>query len=235
MPTLVERAQPFGLVLTPEQLDAFDVYLTDLATWNARMNLTAIVEREQMVVKHLLDSLSLARVLRPAAGDSLIDVGTGAGLPGVPLKIVFPSLRLTLLEATHKKVDFLNHVIERLALTDTRAIAARAEDLGQDPAHREQYDFAVARAVAALPTLAEYALPFVRGGGVFVAQKGVAVDDEVNQSTRALELLGGRLREVAPVQVPGLEVRHLIVIDKVAPTPAAYPRRAGVPERKPIR
>ena len=164
----------------------------------------------------------------------LIDIGTGAGFPGIPLKIALPDLRLTLLETTGKKVEFLKHMIEQLHLKDTIAIQARAEDLGRDPLHREQYDVAVARAVAKLATLAEYTLPFVRIGGVFIAQKGVDVDEEMRQAERALRVLGGRVRETVSVELPGLEPRHLIVVEKIAATPASFPRRAGIPERLPL-
>jgi 16S rRNA (guanine527-N7)-methyltransferase len=164
----------------------------------------------------------------------LIDIGTGAGFPGIPLKIILSDLRLTLLEATGKKVEFLKHIIARLPLRDVTAIQARAEDLAHKIDHREQYDVAVARAVANLATLAEYALPFVRVGGLFIAQKGVDIDDELKQAKRALKELGGRVREIVPVQLPGLEQRHLIVIEKINATPNKYPRRAGIPERKPL-
>jgi 16S rRNA (guanine527-N7)-methyltransferase len=164
----------------------------------------------------------------------MIDIGSGAGFPGVPLKIVFPQVHMALVEATGKKVAFLDHVIALLNLRDLTAIHARAEELAHNPDHRENYDVAVARAVAEMPTLLEYALPFVRVGGIFVAQKG-KVEEEVASAAHALEALGGRLREVTPVKLPGLEPRHLVVVEKIAPTPPRYPRRAGVPEKKPLR
>ena len=247
MTNLADAAREFGIVLTPEQQAAFDIYYRELMTWNARMNLTAIVDHDQVVVKHFLDSLSIGPILRNVIANhpersgakskdaiQLIDIGTGAGFPGIPLKIAFPDLQLALLETTGKKVEFLKHVIAHLNLHDVNAIQARAEDLGHDLAHRERHDIAIARAVANLATLAEYALPFVRKSGVFIAQKGVAVDDEVHQAMRALQVLGGRVREIVPVQLPGLEPRHVIVIEKIAATPAPYPRRAGIPERKPL-
>jgi 16S rRNA (guanine527-N7)-methyltransferase len=164
----------------------------------------------------------------------LIDIGTGAGLPGIPLKIVLSDWHVTLLEATGKKVDFLNHVIAQLDLVNTFAIHIRAEDAGQQPAYREKFDVAVARAVAQMATLVEYALPLVRLGGWFIAQKGVDIDDELQHAARALDELGGRVRQIVPVQLPGLDKRHLIVVEKIAPTPVKYPRRAGLPERKPL-
>ncbi len=263
--SLVDGARALGVELTPAQCDAFEMYYRELVAWNARVNLTAITARDDVIVKHFLDSLSVAPAIASEAKQSpsgagiassrsfdsatknvaplrtllaitvrLIDIGAGAGFPGIPLKIALPDLRVTLLEATGKKVAFLKHVIEQLDLHATVAIHARAEDLARDAAHRAQYDVAVARAVANLATLFEYALPFVRQGGVFIAQKGVEVDDELHAAARALELLGGRMHEIVPVQLPGLEPRHLVVVEKVAATPDKYPRRAGVPERKPL-
>lgn len=239
MVQLLDGAREFGIDLTPEQLNAFEIYYRELIAWNARANLTAIVERDQVVVKHFLDSLSVAPILRQtfsaAPGlHSLIDIGSGAGFPGLPLGIVLPDTHVTLLEATRKKVDFLEHIITQLQLQHVTAIYARAEDAAHDPAHREKYDAAVARAVSDLATLLEYTLPFVRVGGIFVAQKGIRVDDEIHRAARALEALGGRVREIVPVQLPGLELRHLIVVEKITATPLKYPRRAGVPEKKPI-
>ena len=233
MPILVEHAREFGIELTPAQLDAFEVYYRELVEWNARFNLTAITEREQVIVKHFLDSLSVALALRPNV-PSLIDIGSGAGFPGLPLKIAFPALRVTLIDSTGKKVEFLKHLIAELNLRDATALHARAEELAHQPAHREKYATAVARAVGDLTTLLEYALPFVRVGGVFIAQKGIDVDEEVRRAARATRELGGRLREVVPVQLPGLEPRHLIVVEKIAATPGKYPRAAGAPKKKPI-
>ncbi len=232
MPFLAEHARAFALELSPAQLDTFERYYRELIDWNARVNLTAITERDQVTVKHFLDSLSVAPLVPPTA--SVVDIGAGAGLPGIPLKIALPHLRLTLMDATRKKVDFLQHIIAALALQETRAVQARAEDLGRDPAYREQFDVALARAVAPLPVLAEYALPLVRVGGAFIAQKGIAIEEELQRAEHAIARLGGRVREVRVVQLPGLEPRHLIVVDKTAPTPSGYPRRAGIPERKPL-
>lgn len=228
----IEDARQFGVELSSTQVDQFEIYFRELVKWNERTNLTSIVEYDAVAVKHFLDSLSLAPVLRDAK--SLVDIGSGAGFPGLPLKIARPDLNVTLLEATGKKVAFLNHIIETLKIHRIIAIQSRAEELARSPDHRECYDAAVARAVAELPTLSEYALPFVRVGGIFVAQKGRQIEEETAHAQHALDMLGGRLREIIPVQLPGLEKRHLVVIAKVAPTPAQHPRRAGVPERKPL-
>jgi 16S rRNA (guanine527-N7)-methyltransferase len=233
MQTLADHARALGIELNDTQLAAFETYYRELVTWNARVNLTAITERDQVVVKHFLDSISVAPAI-PRDASSLIDVGSGAGFPGAPLKIVLPDLRVTLLETTGKKVAFLNHLIAILNLRDTRAIQARAEDLARDDAHRERYDVVVARAVADLAVLVEYCLPFARVGGVFIAQKGIAVEDEIRHAARALKVLGGRVRAITPVPLPGLEPRHLIVVEKIARTPATFPRRAGLPARQPL-
>ncbi len=228
----IEGARQFGVDLSTAQEEQFETYLRELVAWNAQINLTTIIEYDEVLVKHFLDSLSLAPIVHNAK--SVIDIGSGAGFPGLPLKIARPDLHVILLEATGKKVAFLNHVITTLALRDVAAIHARAEDLGHNPEHRERYDAAVARAVAALPILVEYALPFVRIGGLFVAQKGVQVQQEIEDARPALETLGGRVRETMPANLPGLEQRHLVVIEKTGSTPARYPRRAGVPEKKPL-
>jgi 16S rRNA (guanine527-N7)-methyltransferase len=230
---LFDRAREFGIELSPAQLDAFQVYQRELVAWNVRFNLTTITEPDQVIIKHFLDSLSVAPVLRQNVS-SLIDLGSGAGFPGLPLKIALPALSVTLIDSTGKKVEFLKHVIAELSLHDTTALHTRAEELAHDPKYREQCDAAVARAVADLTTLLEYALPFVRIGGLFVAQKGVDVKEEVQRAARAIKVLGGRLSEVSPVQLPGLEPRHLIVVEKVAVTPSQYPRAAGAPKKKPI-
>lgn len=228
----IDAAKQFGVELTSTQVDQFDIHFRELVAWNERTNLTSIVEYDAVAVKHFLDSLSLAPIVRDAK--SLIDIGSGAGFPGLPLKIARPDLRVTLLEATGKKVTFINHIIAMLELRDVRAIHARAEDCGHDQEHREHYDAAVVRAVAEMATLAEYAMPFVRVGGIFVAQKGKDIGEEMQRAQHAIALLGGRLREIVPVQLPGIEARHLIVIEKIAATPAQYARRAGMPEKKPL-
>jgi len=233
MEKLAQAARAFNVDLSPQQLDAFEIYLRELTDWNTRINLTAIIERESVLVKHFLDSLSLVPQL-PETAVTLLDVGSGAGFPGVPLKIARPHLRVTLLEAVGKKVAFLQHLVTALNLTDTLALHRRAEDLARDAAHREHYDVVVARAVAELRVLAEYCLRCVRVGGIFIAQKGIAVDDEVQTAARALRILGGEIRAIESVQLPGLEPRHLIVVAKIAPTTATFPRRAGMPASQPL-
>jgi 16S rRNA (guanine527-N7)-methyltransferase len=240
MQRLRKGARTLGLELTERQQAAFRLYYEELVAWNQRFNLTAIVGFEQVQIRHFLDSLSclLADETRLALNRPdarVIDVGAGAGFPGIPLKLVCPGMRLTLLEATGKKVNFLEHIVARLGLRRVLAVKARAEDLAHDPDHREAYDLALARAVADLPVVAEYALPFVKMGGWLVAQKGEAGAGEAWAAGRAITLLGGELCRVQSVELPGLpEDRSLVVIEKVAPTPEKYPRRPGLPAKRPL-
>ena len=198
----------------------FDKYLAELVAWNEKFNLTAITEPDEIRKKHFEDSLLLLQVL-PLTGQAVVDIGAGAGFPGIPLKIVCPGIKLTLLEATRKKVGFLDHLIKTLSLTNTEAIWVRAEDYAEK--NRERFDLAVARAVAKLDILCGYCLPLVKVGGVFVAYKQVEVEAEVEAAARAIAILGGRLREIRK-----FPARSLVLIDKIAPAPSPYPRRAGL-------
>jgi 16S rRNA (guanine527-N7)-methyltransferase len=238
MEELLAGVQELRLSLKPEHLDAFRWYQQELISWNERFNLTAIIDDTGVQVRHFLDSLSCLLALEPGerlAGKRVIDVGTGAGFPGLPLKILCPRMKLTLLEATGKKVSFLQHIVDSLELREVIVVHGRAEDVGHDKAHREQYDWAVARAVADLPILAEYILPFVRVQGRALAQKGESAPAEVQRSEWALTQVGGQIRRIVPIDLRGLtETRYLVLIDKVAPTPAKYPRRAGIPSKRPL-
>jgi 16S rRNA (guanine527-N7)-methyltransferase len=237
MSLLYEGTREFGLDLSPEQLASFETFFRLLVEWNEKFNLTAITEYADVQVKHFLDSLAVVRALPKGEldGKRVIDIGAGAGFPGVPLAIAFPYLRVTLVEATGKKVRFLDELVRELGLENVIALKARAEELAHDAHHRERYDFAVARAVAYLRTLAEYTLPFVRAGGSFIAQKGPGAEDENYAAAHAIDTMGGKTRELIAYDLPTLdETRYLVVIDKVAPTPRRYPRRAGLPEKKPL-
>jgi 16S rRNA (guanine527-N7)-methyltransferase len=186
-------------------------------------------------VRHFLDSLTILKAVPLPPGVRVIDVGTGAGFPGVPLKIVRPDIQLTLLEATGKKVAFLHHLMELLKPENVRTVHARAEDAGHDPAHRAAYDVVAARAVARLPSLLEYLLPFAKVGGVCVAMKGRTAQPEAADSARALATLGGRLKSIETFHLPGIdEPHHLVVVEKIAPTPRDYPRKPGIPTKKPL-
>jgi 16S rRNA (guanine527-N7)-methyltransferase len=217
----------------------FSQYHRELLEWNSRINLTAVTDSEGVFVRHFLDSLSCVTALGCLdlpTGPRLIDVGTGAGFPGIPIKIACPTIQLTLLEATGKKVRFLDHLRCALGLGQTEVLNARAEEVGHSPDHRERYDWAVARAVAEMSVLAEYLLPLVRVGGAVLAQKGERAPAEVQGAARAIETLGGRLRRLVPVELQGLaETRYLVIIDKTAATPEKYPRRPGMPAKRPLR
>ncbi len=225
-----------GLEITPAQIEAFRYYVEELLAWNRHTNLTAITDLDAIMTRHLLDSLScLLAIGVPAGGLKVIDVGTGAGFPGLPLKIVYPVIDLTLLEATGKKTQFLEHVVAELGLQGVTIITTRAEEAGHMPGLRERYDWVLARAVAHLRTLAEYLLPLCRVGGVCLAQKGKGAAEEVQEAAAALDLLGGVLRDLLPVHLPGVEQTHyLVLIDKTRPTPAKYPRRPGMPTKRPL-
>ncbi|NTU77856.1 MAG: 16S rRNA (guanine(527)-N(7))-methyltransferase RsmG [Chloroflexales bacterium] len=230
---LATTAAAWGLTLAPAQLAQFRLYADELAAWNAHTNLTAITDRAGIYVRHFLDSLALARHWGEAP-DTLLDIGSGAGFPGLPLKLLRPALGLTLLDSVGKKTAFLTRLTARLGLDDVRVITGRAELLGRDRHERERYAVVTARAVADLRVLAEYGLPLLRVGGRLLAPKGAAAHEEAAAAARALALLGGELLGVEPVELPGLEPRTLVVIRKVAPTDPRYPRPVGLPVRKPL-
>lgn len=224
-----------GIRLSPAQLSAFSCYEQELLEWNSRFNLTAIESPEEVRIKHFLDSLTCWLVMRDAPVSKVVDVGTGAGFPGLPLKIFNPRFSLSLIESVGKKAAFCNHLIQKLRLEDVRVIQERAEAVGQNPEHREGYDWAIARAVANLPVLMEFLLPLVRVGGKALAMKGSNAPAEAQMAERAIRLLGGKLQRLLPITLPGVaEERYLVVVDKIAVTPKNYPRRVGVPARKPL-
>ncbi len=227
-------ARTFGWPLTEGQLAAFQIYADELELWNARSNLTAITGLEAVQVKHFLDSLTCLQAMPVQTGLAVIDVGSGAGFPGLPFKIVRPDIRLTLLESVGKKAEFLRHMAARLGLPDVAVVQGRAEDHAQNASYRETYDVVVARAVAELRVLAELTLPLCRVGGIVIAQKRAGIDGEIASAAQAISTLGGALRASIRIQLPGVDPRQLIVLDKLSPTPARYPRRAGMPEKRPL-
>ena len=236
MEKLVQDAQAlFNVKITGRQVMSFMTYEKELVEWNNRFNLTAIRDPESIRTKHFLDSLSCILAWKASPPAHLIDVGTGAGFPGIPLKILYPSLKLTLVESVGKKAAFCEHMVDVLRLEHVDVIHSRAEDLGQDPNHREKSDWAVARAVANLNVLSEYLMPRVKVGATALAQKGESGPAEAQSAEGAMHLLGGKLRQLIPVHVPGVaDDRYLILIDKIAATPPKYPRKPGVPAKQPL-
>lgn len=236
MERLARSAQQlFGIHLTGRQMVALMTFERELLGWNEKYNLTAIRDSEGIRTKHFLDSFSCVLAWRENPPKRLIDVGTGAGFPGIPLKILYPSMQLTLVESVGKKTTFCTHMVDTLKMADVEVVTARAEELGQSTAHREAYDWAVARAVANLSVLVEYLLPLVRIGGAMVAQKGQSGPAEAHKAEKAMHILGGCMRQLIPVTLPAVvEERFLIVADKVAATPPQYPRKTGIPAKKPL-
>lgn len=235
MELLREGLQTLGFLLTNGQAAQFMRYQEMLLEWNQRFNLTAVRSPEGIQTRHFLDSLTCLLVTGDLNGRRLIDIGSGAGFPGLPLKIMQPDLALTLVESVGKKTTFLQAVVAELQLADVDILSARAEDLGQDPAYRAGYDWAVARAVAPLPVLLEYLLPFCRVGGAALAQKGVQAAGELAAAKHALAVLGGGAPRLTPVNLPGQEnAGAIITVEKLRETPAEYPRRAGLPAKRPL-
>ncbi len=224
-----------GISLSPRQVKAFQVYEEELISWNEKFNLTAIREPEGIRTKHFLDSLTVFSEIGLPFNGRIIDVGTGAGFPGIALKIVASEARLTLVESVGKKAEFCRHMVEILGLQNVDVLTNRAEEIGITAGHRETYDWAVARAVASMPVLAEYLLPLVKLGGAVLAQKGESAHAEVQNAEKAIRILGGKLRRVTRVALPGVaDERYLVVIDKQAATPPQYPRGTGIPSKKPL-
>lgn len=230
-----EGLEELEIELSDTQMEQFIKYYELLVKKNEVMNLTAITEFEEVVVKHFLDSLSLVMAVEPEDLETMIDVGTGAGFPGIPLKIAFPHLKVTLMDSLRKRVDFLNEVILKLGLKNIKAIHGRAEDLGHDKKYREKYDLCVSRAVADLSVLSEYCLPFVGEGGLFISYKAGDVETECRKADAAIEKLGGVLTDAVLFSLPNSDIdRTLVVIEKEEHTPKAYPRKAGTPTKKPL-
>lgn len=232
---LTEASIKFDVSLTKQMEDMFSLYAGLLVEWNEKINLTAITDEEGIVIKHFLDSISIMPYI-PKESKSLIDVGTGAGFPGIPIKIVNEKIKITLLDSLEKRVKFLNEVCERLKIKDINSVHGRAEDFGADKRYREQFDIATARAVAGLPVLLEYCLPFVKVGGLFIAMKGPDAKEEVKESGKALEVLGGELLEIKEFTLPHSDnERCIILIKKCRHTPPNYPRKSGKPTKQPIK
>jgi 16S rRNA (guanine527-N7)-methyltransferase len=239
MEKLIAGASKLGIELTAGQVKQFELYYQELIEWNKKINLTAITEYSTVQVKHFLDSLTITLALPEAEVErpdfNIVDIGTGAGFPGVPLKILFSQPRLVLIEPTTKKIAFLHHIIRKLELENVEVLNSRAEEAAHLPLYREQFVLVLSRAVALLPTLVELTLPFCQIGGRFIAQKKGEIDQEVNRAKEAIATLGGRLDQIKKLELDEFkDERYLVIIDKIYPTPNKYPRRPGVPRRRPI-
>ncbi|HEX9896366.1 MAG TPA: 16S rRNA (guanine(527)-N(7))-methyltransferase RsmG [Dehalococcoidales bacterium] len=236
MDKLRHGAERLGIQLGTRELSLFQVYYEELIDWNQRVNLTSITDYEQVQTNHFLDALTVTLSWQPKSPQvRVIDVGTGAGIPGIPLKIVFPQIQLVLLDATTKKAGFLRHIVGKLGLSDVEIVVGRAEEVAHQNQHREQFNIVLSRAVAELATLAELTLPFCAIGGLVIAHKKGDIQEEVQRAETATITLGGKLKEIRPVALPEfMDNRSLVVIEKVSPTPEKYPRRAGMPTKKPL-
>jgi len=236
MEILYDGATELGIDLAPDQLEQFEAYYREIIEWNRKMNLTRITGYEEVQVKQFLDSLTVIPQMDKYGNEiRIIDVGSGVGMPGIPVKIVCPSVKMTLLEATAKKVQFLRYVIDKLGLEDFEVINGRAEEIAHQHQYRERYDMVLSRAVATLPVAVELALPFCIQGGLFITQKKGNIEQEISQSSTAIAEMGGELRDIKQVEIKRLnDGRKIVVIEKVKPTPARYPRRPGMPAKRPI-
>lgn len=233
---LTKKVKELSIVLNDKQIQQFEQYYNILVEWNKVMNLTAITKYEEVIEKHFLDSLTIVDAINMEKIETLIDVGTGAGFPGIPLKIAFPHLKVTLLDSLNKRIKFLNEVIDLLELDDIKTIHGRAEDYAKQAEYREQYDICVSRAVANLATLSEYCLPYVKVDGLFVPYKSGEIDEELKSSEKAVSILGGKVEEVVKFQLPGTDIgRSFVKIHKIKETKKKYPRKAGIPTKEPLK
>jgi len=239
MERLITGAEKLGLFLNQEQVRQFEDYCREILDWNQRVNLTAITGYEEVQIRHFLDSLTIYSVIdksQPYENLKILDVGTGAGLPGIPLKIAVPEIKLSLIEATGRKTEFLNYIVKILDLKNTEVVTGRAETLAHKAEYRAGFNVVISRAVASLATLAELTLPFCPTGGMVIAPKKGDIRKEVEEALKGIDTFGGSLREVKLVQLDDLiDDRYLVIIDKVSPTPDKYPRRPGIPEKRPIK
>lgn len=230
------KLKELNIQINEIQKKQFDTFYSMLVEWNKVMNLTGITEYEEVIEKHFVDSLSIVNIFNLSEINTVIDVGTGAGFPGIPLKIAFPHLKITLLDSLNKRIHFLDSVIDELKLDGIYTIHGRAEDFAKKDDYRERYDLCVSRAVANLSTLSEYCLPYIRVGGMFISYKSGDVDDEVLESKKAISILGGKLDNVVKFQLPGTDInRSFIKIEKIKNTGKKYPRKAGLPSKEPLK
>ena len=231
---LYEKVKQIGIELKEEQLEKFYLYMNILLEWNEKINLTAITNEEEIILKHFVDSLTINKYIEE--GKSIIDVGTGAGFPGIPIKILRKDLKVTLLDSLNKRINFLNEVIEKLDLKNIECIHGRAEEFGKNKNHREKYDFATSRAVANMSTLSEYLIPFVKVGGKVLAMKGDKAEEELEEAKKAIKLLGGKVENIDNFYLPDSDIkRNIIIIKKIEKTERKFPRKPGTPAKEPIK
>ena len=231
---LYEKVKKIGIELTEEQLEKFYLYMNILLEWNEKINLTAITNEEEIILKHFVDSLTINKYIEE--GKSIIDVGTGAGFPGIPIKILREDLKVTLLDSLNKRINFLNEVIEKLDLKNIECIHGRAEEFGKNKNYREKYDFATSRAVANMSTLSEYLIPFVKVGGKVLAMKGDKAEEELEKAKKAIKLLGGKVENIDNFYLPDSDIkRNIIIIKKIEKTERKFPRKPGMPAKEPIK
>lgn len=233
---LIKACEALNLSINEKQVEQFIKYKDLLIEWNKKINLTAITDEKEIVLKHFIDCISLMSVYKIEDNMNIIDVGTGAGFPAVPIKIMCPDINVTLLDSLNKRINFLNELIAQLKLKKIFCIHSRAEDSGRDKKFREKYDLCVSRAVANLAVLSEYCLPFVLVGGTFISFKSVNIDDELNEAKPAIEKLGAKVESVNTVTIPYSDIQHsIVVIRKIRQTPSQYPRKAGMVSKQPIK
>lgn len=232
---LIEGCELLGIEINNKEVDIFLEYMSILLEWNKKINITSITDKKDFIIKHFLDSLTCIKTFDFKGTEKIIDIGTGGGFPGVPLKIMMPEIKLTLLDSTQKKVKFLNELVKKLTIENVISIHGRAEDYGNEKSYREKYDIAVSRAVAPMNILLEYCLPFVKKGGIFIAQKSSEIETELNEAKNSLKRLGGKIEQDIRLELPfSNDGRSIIIIRKTNKTPNNYPRRAGIPQKKPL-
>ena len=231
---MIELARMINVKLTEEQVEDFFKYMNLLLEWNEKINLTAITDVDDIILKHFIDSMTVLKYIEK--DKSIIDVGTGAGFPGIPIAILREDVKITLLDSLNKRINFLNEVCSELKINNIETIHGRAEEAGQNKQYREKYDIAVSRAVANMTTLSEYLIPFVKVGGICICMKGSEIDHELEQAKFAIKELGGKIEKVEKFNLPDSDMeRNIVIIKKIKPTPNRYPRKAGMPSKMPIR
>ena len=230
---LLEKASTMGVRFSVEQMDKFYKYMNLLIEWNEKINLTAIIEPNEIILKHFIDSITILKDIKD--GSIVVDVGTGAGFPGIPLSIMNPTLKITLVDSLNKRLIFLQEVINELDLKNVELVHARAEEFGRNKKYREKFDIATSRAVAGLNILAELMLPAVKVGGKCICMKGNNIEEELNNSKKAIKILGGKIEKVETMMLPGTNIeRNIVIISKIKETPKLYPRKPGTPQKQPI-